>query len=459
MHIPKSGVPEPLLWLLLVELAVFGSAPLLANNLFVHEPLSAAAAFTALGLFLLTMTLSCASMGLYDRRQRFRFFGILFREIIAIGVSFIAMFCLTCFLEIFSVPCSVLVIGASIVSVLIAITRTIFYCVVDMSIFKRRVLVCGAGHRAVSMSNLRRRSDTSGIQIVGFYQISGETILVPSNRVVTLSGSLLDYCQQNLIDELVVAMDDRRRLFPVYELLQCRLNGYNVVDIADLLERETRRVKLDVLSPSWFIFSPGFRRGRLRAFSKRFFDLVASALLLMLAAPFLVLSILAIKLEDGFRTTILYKQRRVGRGGKVFSIVKLRSMKSDAETDGGPQWARAKDARITRVGAILRKTRIDEIPQIFNILRGDMSFVGPRPERPEFVAGLEDRIPYYRERHSIKPGITGWAQLCYPYGSSESDAAHKLEYDLYYLKHQSFLFDCMVLVRTVEVILWGRGSR
>ncbi|HEY0767504.1 MAG TPA: sugar transferase, partial [Steroidobacteraceae bacterium] len=213
-----------------------------------------------------------------------------------------------------------------------------------------------------------------------------------------------------------------------------------------------------VLNPSWIIFGQGFRRDPLRLFSSRAMDLLASIGVLALSLPFMLLTTLAIKIEDGWHAPALYSQMRVGLGGRTFNVLKFRSMRLDAELNGA-QWAERRDPRVTRVGAIIRKLRVDELPQIINVLRGHMSFVGPCPERPEFVAHLAEKIPYYMQRHSVKPGITGWAQLCYPYGSSEHDALEKLQYDLYYIKNNSLLFDLVILVQTAEVVLLGKGAR
>jgi sugar transferase (PEP-CTERM system associated) len=218
-------------------------------------------------------------------------------------------------------------------------------------------------------------------------------------------------------------------------------------------------VRLDVLNPSWIIFGEGFRVSLVQRALERGFDVAATLGLLLVSAPFMIAVTLAIWIEDGLRAPVLYRQRRVGRHGAVFDVLKFRSMRTDAEPTGEAVWAVKNDPRVTRVGAVIRKTRLDELPQLFNVLRGDMSFVGPRPERPEFVHQLEERIPYYRERHTVKPGITGWAQLCYPYGSSERDAIEKLQYDLYYVKNRSLLFDLVILIQTVEVVLWGKGAR
>jgi len=261
------------------------------------------------------------------------------------------------------------------------------------------------------------------------------------------------------VHEIVVAMEDRRRGFPILGLLECRLAGMEVTELLTFLERETGRVRIDVLNPSWMIFGEGFRRDPVRLFSSRALDLVASVLLLILSLPFMLITMVAIKLEDGWRAPVFYGQARVGLAGQPFKVLKFRSMRTDAERDGHAQWAQKSDPRVTRVGAVIRKLRIDELPQILNVVTGQMSFVGPRPERPQFVAELAQKIPYYVQRHCVKPGITGWAQLCYPYGSSEEDALEKLQYDLYYIKNNTLLFDLAILVQTAEVVFMGKGAR
>jgi len=258
------------------------------------------------------------------------------------------------------------------------------------------------------------------------------------------------------IDEIVVAVDERRGALPIHELLDCRLGGVQVLDLASFFERETGRIKLESLSPSWLVFEDGFRQGWIRDRAKRAFDVLVSLALLVAAAPIMLLAAVAVRLDSP--GPVLYRQVRVGQHGRPFEVLKFRSMRADAEADGKPRWASRDDPRITRVGRILRKSRIDELPQLVNVLRGEMSFVGPRPERPEFVRELAQRIPYYNERHRVKPGITGWAQISHGYADSERDAREKLEYDLYYVKNHSLFFDLYILLRTIEVVLWGRGA-
>jgi sugar transferase (PEP-CTERM system associated) len=256
--------------------------------------------------------------------------------------------------------------------------------------------------------------------------------------------------------EIVVATDDRRGL-PVRQLLHCKLAGIKVIDFLDFWERETRTVALEALKPSWLFYSDGFRCGPLDELLKRALDVAVSLGLLLLTLPLLVVTACLIKLESP--GPIFYHQDRVGLHGQVFTILKFRSMRVDAETDGRPRWASEKDPRVTRIGAIIRKLRVDELAQIFNVLRGDMSFVGPRPERPFFVAELAQAIPYYSERHWVRPGITGWAQVNYPYGASTEDAWIKLTYDLYYVKNRSIFLDLVILLQTARVIFWNYGAR
>jgi sugar transferase (PEP-CTERM system associated) len=295
--------------------------------------------------------------------------------------------------------------------------------------------------------------------VVGFVRGTECALQVPAEKVISPPGSLFELVRELGASEVVVALDDQRKAFPMDELLKCRVRGINVIDVVSFIERETGKVRVDLLNPSWIIFSGGFRRDVFREWVERAFDIAASLVLLALAWPAMLLTAVAIKLEDGWRAPVFYVQERVGLEGRLFLIRKFRSMRTDAEQDGKPAWASENDPRVTRVGAVIRKLRIDELPQLFNVLSGDMGFVGPRPERPQFVEQLGELIPYYHERHWVKPGITGWAQLCYPYGASERDAKEKLQYDLYYVKHRNLFFDLAILLETAEIVLWGRGAR
>jgi sugar transferase (PEP-CTERM system associated) len=455
----------PLATLALIEAIVFFSAPYGAALLSFDSTLPGVGQvfrptpLTGL-LFAGFLFMSMAAMGLYNARQRSRLSGVLARVAASVFVGALLITIVFYIFPQLNIGRGVLLLTAVFAFAGAVIVRTVFDTVVDEELFKRRVLVYGAGRRAISIAGLRRRSDRRGFAVVGYIPTEGdERVGVPSAQKIVASSDLSSLCASERIDEIVVAMDDRRRQFPMDQLLECRLQGVEIVDLVTFLERETGKVRLDILNPSWMIFSEGFRQGRIHSSMERAFDIVASLVLLTIAMPVMVLTMLAIKLTEGFGASVFYRQMRVGQFGRPFNLLKFRSMREDAERDGKPQWAQKDDSRVTRVGSLIRLTRIDELPQILNVLRGEMSFVGPRPERPEFVEELNERIPYYRERHSIKPGITGWAQLCYPYGSSEQDAMEKLQYDLFYVKNHSLLFYVAILVQTVEVIVWGKGAR
>jgi len=410
-------------------------------------------------LFSAIMMVCFLAFGLYSLRQRARLAGIALRMAVALLVGFVITAALF-----YVVPALWIGRGVETIAAIggfcgVTLSRFIFSNVVDENLFKRRVLVYGAGESAAAIAGLRRRADRRGFVVAGFVPAHAMDRAVAHDRIVDPAGNLVGLCQSLNVVEIVVAMDDRRSGFPISELLKCRLAGIDVTELLTFLERETGRVRLDVLNPSWMIFGDGFRRDPLRLISTRALDLTGSLMALALALPFMLITTMAIKIEDGWRAPVLYRQRRVGLGGHPFNVLKFRSMRTDAERDGRPQWAQKRDPRVTRVGSFIRKVRLDELPQLLNVLRGQMSLVGPRPERPEFVAELAERIPYYVERHCVKPGITGWAQLCYPYGSSEQDALEKLQYDLYYVKNHSLVFDLAILLQTAEVVFLGKGAR
>jgi sugar transferase (PEP-CTERM system associated) len=409
-------------------------------------------------LFSFVLIISLLALGLYSTRQRARAGGVAVRIILALVSAVAVLAVLMALVPGVWIRPDVLVLSALTSAVVLAITRFVFSRVVDESLFKRRVLVYGSGRNAASISNLRRRTDRRGFTLVGFIQPDGEVCAVAPEFLKSSPARLSELCDQLDVDEVVVAMDDRRRAFPILELLECRLTGIDITELLTFLERETGRVRIDVLNPSWMIFGEGFRRDPLRRFSSRSLDMLASSAILLVTWPVMLATMLAIKIEEGWRAPVFYGQHRVGVGGRTFRVLKFRSMRTDAERHGA-QWAIKGDSRVTRVGAFIRKCRIDELPQILCVLRGHMSFVGPRPERPEFVAELSQKIPYYVQRHCVKPGITGWAQLCYPYGSSEQDALEKLQYDLYYIKNNTLLFDLAILLQTAEVVFMGQGAR
>jgi sugar transferase (PEP-CTERM system associated) len=410
------------------------------------------------GAFSLITQTGMLSVGLYSPWLRTRLTGLLTRALAGTGGSAIAMLLLMSIRGYVPRWTRMLLISAALSAFVILLLRLVFLHALDRGMFQRRVMIYGTGSAAVSLSQLRRRSDRRGFRVVGYVQPPREPMAVPTSRLLS-GGSLCELALRHKVQEIVIAIDERRNALPMGELLESRRNGVAIIEFTTFLERETGRVDLSWLRPSWIVFGPGFRPGFVGQLIERILDVLGCCALLAVTWPVLLTAMLAIKLEDGWRAPVLYRQKRVGLHGKLFEVLKLRSMCVQAEQPGQATWAKKKDPRVTRVGAIIRLLRIDELPQIFNILRGDMSFVGPRPERPEFVERLDRAIPYYSERHCIKPGLTGWAQISYPYGSSEHDAAQKLQYDLYYVKNHSPLFALYILLQTAEVVLWGKGAR
>ncbi len=323
---------------------------------------------------------------------------------------------------------------------------------------KRRILVLGAGMRAQRIeSEVRAKRGHCGFIPVAYIPTSPDESGVSPVSLIDDPIDLNSFCAEAGIDELVIAVDERRGTMPIDMLLECRMSGRKITAVTDFIEREAGQVELDGLYPSWLVFSQGTMRNNLDRFTKRVVDIVTSTLLLLVTLPVTLVTALLILLDDG--APIFYRQSRVGLNGKNFDVVKFRSMRQDAEKDGVARWAVRDDDRVTRVGRLIRKTRIDEIPQIYNVLLGDMSFVGPRPERPSIVADLEDKIAFFKYRHVVKPGITGWAQVNYPYGASIEDAREKLKYDLYYVKNESIFLDFLILMETVRVVFWPDGAR
>jgi sugar transferase (PEP-CTERM system associated) len=322
-----------------------------------------------------------------------------------------------------------------------------------------QAIVLGAGGKAREfVEQAKNGSAGRGLKIIGFVSASEEELHIPASSVLPTTGSLMSLVTRYRAQEIIIAIQERRGgCFPIQDLLECKLNGIKVTDSAAFFERERGQIRVNSLYPSWLVFGGGFDQSLLRSGIKRVFDLVASGILLAATLPIMLITAICILLEDG--TPIFYRQERVGKGGKSFMVLKFRSMRNDAEKGGKPQWAATDDPRITRVGRIIRKLRIDELPQIFNVLNGDMSFVGPRPERPYFVDQLCAEVPFYNVRHSIKPGITGWAQVRYRYGASVEDAIEKLQYDLYYVKNHSLFLDVIILIDTIEVVVLGKGGR
>jgi sugar transferase (PEP-CTERM system associated) len=341
--------------------------------------------------------------------------------------------------------------------VYLAMARALLGSVVGGTAFKRRLLVLGAGKRAQRIKDLEAKRG-SGFVVVGYISLDQAKKVIPEAIDRAAIYNLADFVEKLATSEVVLALEERRNALPLEDLLRIKTTGVHVNEISSFLERETGRVDLDSVNPSWLIFSDGFSAGRrISSFAKRLFDIIASALLLFLTAPMILLFAILVKLES--KGPAFYRQKRVGLYSQPFDVYKLRSMRTDAEAEGKAVWATKDDPRVTRIGKFIRLVRIDELPQTWCVLKGQMSFVGPRPERPEFVADLEKKMPYYAERHMVKPGITGWAQINYPYGASIDDARHKLEYDLYYAKNYTPFLDILILIQTLRVILWPDGAR
>ena len=322
-----------------------------------------------------------------------------------------------------------------------------------------RVLVLGTGADARAVAASLSSPGLRGVDLVGFYRLENmQDCAVPANRVIAGGASLEETVARLGIREIVVAVRQQRGgVLPLRSLLDCRLSGVLVTDLERFYERVHGRVPVESLKASWLIYGNGFRQGRLRTFVKRLFDVLAGTILLVATLPAMGIVALLIAFEGG--GPVIYRQERVGFGGRPFTMLKFRSMAADAERDGKAAWAAVNDVRVTRVGRVLRQTRIDELPQLVNVVKGDMSLVGPRPERPAFVSMLSDRIPFYDVRHSVKPGITGWAQVRYCYGATIEQSVKKLEYDLYYVKNHTIFLDFMILLETVRVVLRGGGAR
>ncbi len=417
--------------------------------------------------FALVMTVSMVAMGVYQSRFREGLVGMTLRTVVSFfllgGIVLSVFFYIIPSFEVY-LGRGILALSSVIGLLLVTLLRVGFYQSISDDLLKRRILVVGAGHQAKKLQGIIDNNAQERFVICGFSPSSEEERQVDEALVVDIHSSLLQFALQHDVEEIVVAVDERRRIdktkgFPLEELLDCKLSGIAVTEVHDFIEREAGKIETRSLNPSWLVFSDGFEHSVSRDYIERFFDIGASAILLLFSWPFMLLTVLAIKLEDGIRAPIIYGQERVGYKGRDFKVYKFRSMSVDAEKDGNAVWAQKNDSRVTKVGNFIRNARIDELPQIFNVLRGEMSFVGPRPERPQFVEQLKETIPYFDERHRVKPGITGWAQLCYPYGASDEDAEQKLQYDLYYIKNRSLLLDLVILVQTVEVILIGKGVR
>jgi sugar transferase (PEP-CTERM system associated) len=388
---------------------------------------------------------------MHDRRE------LVLRLVQALGLAWVALA-----LAFYAFPQLMLGRGISLIALPLALGlmvgwRISIHWLLGHPDFGEKILIVGSGSFAVEVAREMLNRPDAGYRIAGFVgndpELLGKSLINP--RVIGLTSELDEVVRREGIDRIIVAMGERRGQLPTNELLQLSLAGtVNIEEGASFYERVTGRVSLNMIRPSWLIFSSRGRQARISGITRNLVHRLVSLVGGLLSLPIAIATAILIKVDS--RGPILYKQERVGKNGSTFTVMKFRSMRTDAEK-AGPVWASADDDRTTRVGRVIRKLRIDEIPQFWNILRGEMDFVGPRPERPHFVSQLAEEIPYYEQRHLIAPGLTGWAQIKYPYGASIEDARQKLQYDLYYIKNQSLMLDAIILFETIKIILFGRG--
>lgn len=459
----RHYIPLNLLLLVLTEAGILGGALYLGVSARFLDNVGVPGEFQpllpkALTFMLVMLGLMTAS-GLYDPESQGSVRALLHRLGLSFGLGLVTMSLLFYFFPSLLVGRGVFLLSFGLALLGILLSRALFLRWAQVGALKTRALVIGTGSRAAHVESLlTRRGPASNTQVVAYLPMGGSHHFVDHARILDTRESLPELATRLQIQEIILAVRDRRGGgMPVQELLECKLRGIAILELSSFFERENGHLQLDSMNASWMILAEGFTQGMLRDTVKRLFDLLVSAAMLAGTLPIMALAALLIKLES--RGPVLYRQERVGQGGRSFTILKFRSMCVDAERDGKPRWAGQNDSRVTLVGRCIRRTRIDELPQIFNVFFGDMSFVGPRPERPYFVQDLTQKIPYYGVRHTVKPGITGWAQVRYPYGATDEDAMHKLQYDLYYVKNHSLFLDLMILFQTTQVVLWGKGVR
>lgn len=457
----RHYIPMSMLLLTVVELLVFYFVSDFAAERYGSMRLVAAPPEAAYKpwLFAAILTLLNSTFGLYDWEWTKGLMSLLSRVggsfLVAAGILALGGQLLPLVFPVNAEYFASLIV-AGLASVLI---RLLFMEWGKTELFKKRILVLGTGSRAAKLEEMAASGEANGLCIVGYIPLGASHHYVPRERVLEEGGSSLFETATRLgVGEIVVAVRERRGGgLPMTDLLECKLRGLNILDLPAFFERQTGILPLEAINASWMIFADGFSQGSSRDVVKRLFDLLVSGSFLLFALPIMLLAGALIRLES--KGPVFYTQERIGQFGHAFTIYKFRSMFTDAEKDGLPVWARQKDDRTTRVGRFIRRTRIDELPQILNVFLGHMSFVGPRPERPYFVNELAAQIPYYHARHSVKPGITGWAQVRFPYGASVEDAMNKLQYDLYYVKNHSLFLDLMVLLQTTQVVVLGKGVR
>ncbi|MBL8262486.1 MAG: TIGR03013 family PEP-CTERM/XrtA system glycosyltransferase [Xanthomonadaceae bacterium] len=406
----------------------------------------------------LSITGAMLAFGLYQSYVRHSLLDLVLRVLLSFALGGVALLVVYYAVPATYIGRGVLAIALGMGMSAIFVVRWVVAHLSSAQALKKRVLIYGAGNNAnLINTRLRRKSDRQSFNVLGFVPAPDQPVVVDDDMLIRTDEPLCALSDRLNVDEIVIAPDERRGGMPMAQMLTCVQLGVKVTDLSTFFEREAGMVQLNIVDPSWLVFSGGFDYSTPRRLTKRFFDLLAAGALLLIAWPAMLLTALAVRLES--KGPVIYRQVRVGEHGRHFEMIKFRSMRVDAEGDGVARWATQNDDRSTRVGKFIRKTRLDELPQLFLVLKGEMSFVGPRPERPQFVEMLANEIRYYDVRHSVKPGLTGWAQLRYPYGASVRDANEKLKFDLFYVKNHGLVFDLMIMLQTVEVVLFGRGAR
>jgi sugar transferase (PEP-CTERM system associated) len=448
--------------LLLLELLMLLASASLASALWFSD---GAGRFRADNLYLSSLTFalviifSMSALGMYQHSSREGIRTTLIRIMPSFALGFALLSALIAVRpEIYfgrGISSVIFALGASGV----LLTRLVVFKSAESALLEARLIFVGDGQLARECMELAAsKFGFHQFNVVGCVPVPGEQNCVAESSLLPMGESLLVMARRYEASEIVVTVTNRRgSAFPIRQLLECALGGVKVIDAATFFEREACQIRIDSLQPSYLIFGGGFDQSFLRASSKRMFDLVASAMISIATLPLMLAAAACIALEDG--APVFYRQERVGKDGRLFQVLKFRSMRKDAEEGCPPTWAAPNDPRITRVGRVLRSLRIDELPQMVNVFKGEMSFVGPRPERAYFVERLSGEVAYYNVRHSIKPGITGLAQVRYKYGASIEDAIRKLQYDLYYVKNNSLFLDLLILIDTVQVVVFGKGSR
>lgn len=412
--------------------------------------------WSRLAIFVLTVTTVSYVIELYNIGKYLEGIGLLARIVFGLIISFAALTFIYYMLKITQLERGVFTFAFAVFGVAQFLWHSIYRKLINSSAFTSRVVVLGTGPLARKIGDLITATNHQNV-LAGYVNLSGESVQVPADALVNSSNGLISALKEHKVRKLIISLSERRGVFPVQDVLDCKFCGIDVVDAPTFYEELTGKLLIENTTPSWFIFSNGFKMKTSTKFIKRIEDIVLSLIGLTVTLPFLPLVALIIKIDS--RGPVFFKQVRVGEMDNPFELYKLRTMRQDAESNTGAVWAQKNDPRVTRIGNFLRKMRIDELPQLYNVLKGDMGFLGPRPERPEFVSELKKVIPYYSERHFVKPGVTGWAQIRYPYGASVEDAVEKLRYDLYYIKNISFLLDMHIIIETMKTMLFGRGAR